>query len=85
MEWEVRITERITKIEDDRVQFHIEVKDFASAFLSGRFDFKDAYVECKFPEEQYVYRLNREDTIGPYGKLDKVGNVVKLKNGRFLR
>lgn len=85
VEWGVRITGRITKIEDDRVQFHIDVKDFESAFFSGNLDFKDLYVECKFPKKSYVYKLDRGDTVSLYGKLDQVSNAVKLKDCRFLK
>ena len=84
-EWGVGITGRITKIEDDRVQFHIEVKEFKSAFFSGSLDFKDLYVECKFPKKSYVYQLEIGDTVSLYGKLDQVSNAVKFKDCRFLQ
>ena len=79
--WGFRITGVITKIENEKVQFHIEIKEF----IESPFDFKDLYLECKFPEKSDVYYLNKGDTVNLYGRLDEVGNAVKLKDCQFLR
>ena len=43
------IVGEITKIEDEKVQFHIEETELG----------KDKYIECKFPGKNHVLSLNR--------------------------
>ena len=70
-----RFTGKISKIEDNRIQFHIET----------RLGQKDDYVECRFKTKDYVLNLNRNQTVNVLGKLDKVSNAVKFKDCEFLR
>ena len=60
----------ISKIDGDRVQFHIE----------KRFLDKDQYVECKFAVRSHVLPLDRGEEITVYGDLSKVGDAVKFEN-----
>ena len=63
----------ITKIEDDKVQFHIE-----ELYLE-----KDKYVECRFPSKNYVLRLNRGQIVKLSGKLNKVNSKIELTDCRL--
>lgn len=61
----------ITNIDDDRVQFHMEVR-----LLD-----KDRYVECKFINRSDVLPLDKGTVVTVYGELSKVSNdVVKFDN-----
>ena len=69
----VSFTGPITKIEDDRVQFH----------LATRYLEKDDYVQCQFAEKSDVLSLNKGESVTVYGNLAKVDTVVKFENCRL--
>ena len=50
---------RIGEINGEVIQFHVDEK------MLGR----DAFVECQFPSENYVLRLNVGQEVAVYGKL----------------
>ena len=66
-------TGKITNIEDDKVQFHIE----------KRWLWKDDYVECKFENKGDIISLDKGDMVTLIGNLDKVSGVVIFKNCGF--
>ena len=63
-------TGTITKIEDSKIQFHIQELDFG----------KDKYLECKFSSKGSVLNLNTGSTVTVYGFLDDANGVIKFKN-----
>ena len=63
----------ITRIEDSKLQFHIEERILAS----------DLYVECKFPSINSVLSLNKGEHTRVYGYLNWVINVIAFDNCGF--
>jgi hypothetical protein len=61
---------RITKIEDSKLQFHVEKRALD----------KDRYVECEFRQKNSVLRLNVGQLVKVYGELYAAGTGVKFKN-----
>ncbi len=63
----------ITRIEDSKVQFHIEERVLAP----------DLYVECKFANKNSVLPLNKGQSVRLYGYLTRVNDVIVFENCGF--
>ena len=77
---EIRTFEgQITKIDDSKVQSHIEEVPLG----------RDKYVECRFRNREAVIPLSNGDIVKMYGYLDDVNDAIRFKNcaliGRTVR
>ena len=66
---------QITKIDDSKLQFHIE------EVFWGR----DKYVECKFRDNRTIITLSKWDIVKVYGYLNDVNNAIKFKNCALIQ